>query len=52
MPLVLTLSRTYDLTIYDACYLELAVRLNLPLATMDNKLKEALKATGLPLKTV
>jgi predicted nucleic acid-binding protein len=31
----------YDLTIYDACYLELANRRSLPLATLDAKLADA-----------
>jgi predicted nucleic acid-binding protein len=50
MPLVLRLSREYGLTVYDACYLELAVRLNLPIATLDNDLIEAAKSAGLELK--
>ncbi|MDR1732372.1 MAG: type II toxin-antitoxin system VapC family toxin [Synergistaceae bacterium] len=51
MPRVEALARRYDLTIYDACYLELAARLALPLATMDSKLIAALKNAGLALKT-
>ena len=51
MPLVLRLSREYGLTIYDACYLELAVRLNLPLASLDNDLVKAAKTAGIKLKT-
>ncbi len=35
------------MTIYDACYLELALRLGLPLATLDRKLMEAVgRANG------
>ena len=50
MPLILRLSREYELTVYDACYLELAVRLNLPLATLDNDLIKAAKAAKVVLK--
>ena len=50
MPLILRLSRDYRLTMYDACYLELAVRLNLPLASLDNDLIEAAKAVKVPKK--
>ena len=49
MPLALSLSRKYDLTIYDACYLELAVRFNLPMATLDHSLIKAVKAVGLQI---
>jgi predicted nucleic acid-binding protein len=44
----LRLSDRYGLTIYDACYLELAQRLNLPLATLDKELRAAASALGLP----
>ena len=50
MPLVLRLSREYELTMYDACYLELAVRLNLPLASLDNELINAAKTAKVTLK--
>jgi len=50
MPLVLSLSREYGLTVYDACYLELAVRLNLPLASLDNDLINAAKTAKVALK--
>ena len=43
------LAERYRLTLYDAAYLELAQRLNLPLATLDNELREAARALGLPL---
>jgi predicted nucleic acid-binding protein len=36
---VLSLARTFRLTLYDACYLELANRLKLPLATLDKHLR-------------
>lgn len=45
----LRLSDRHALTIYDACYLELAQRLNLPLATLDRELRIAAAALGLPL---
>lgn len=38
---ILILGRENNLSSYDAAYLELALRLNLPLATNDNRLKEA-----------
>jgi Predicted nucleic acid-binding protein, contains PIN domain len=51
MPLVLSLARRYDLTVYDACYLELAVRLDLPLATLDNKLLSAAQQADVAVKS-
>jgi predicted nucleic acid-binding protein len=45
---LMTLSRTRGLTVYDAAYLELAVRRQLPLATLDRKLRDAAKAEGIP----
>jgi len=36
----------YKLTFYDACYLELATRMTLPLATLDDDLQAAAKAEG------
>lgn len=45
----LRLSDRYALTIYDACYLELAQRRNLPLATRDQELRVAGSALGLSL---
>jgi predicted nucleic acid-binding protein len=50
IPLVSSLARAYDLTIYDACYLELSVRLNLPLSTLDKQLLGALDKTEVLLK--
>ena len=52
IPRVMELACKYDLTIYDSSYMELAVRLGLPLATMDNKLIEAAKTLGLLLENV
>lgn len=40
------LAQTHGLTIYDALYLELALRLNLPLATFDRELRRAAEAEG------
>lgn len=40
---------THGLTSYDAAYLELAIRKNLPLATLDGKLIKTCKAIGHPL---
>lgn len=40
----LALAQTHRLTIYDAAYLELAMRKNLPLATMDAALAKAAKS--------
>ncbi len=39
----LTLARAYDISSYDASYLELAIREGLPLATLDKKLIKAAK---------
>ncbi len=43
------LARQYQLTIYDAAYLDLAMRNHLPLATLDRALKAAALAAGVPL---
>ena len=45
----LALARSEGLTLYDAAYLELAMRKGIPLATLDNKLKAAAAAIGVPL---
>ncbi|MBI4968799.1 MAG: type II toxin-antitoxin system VapC family toxin [Rhodospirillales bacterium] len=45
---LLDLARQYDLTAYDAAYLDLAQCMALPLATLDNKLEAAAKAAKLP----
>ena len=42
-------ARTYQLTAYDAVYLELARREGLPLATLDNRLKAAAEKAGVEL---
>jgi predicted nucleic acid-binding protein len=46
---ILPLARQSRLTQYDASYLELALRLSLPLATLDVQLQRAAKDAGLPL---
>lgn len=40
------LARAHNLTVYDAAYLELALRRGLPLATLDDPLKAAAAAVG------
>jgi predicted nucleic acid-binding protein len=44
-----TLAERYLLTGYDAAYLELALRQNLPLATLDQELITAARAAGVRL---
>ena len=43
-----TLARTHRLSFYDATYLKLAMRRDIPLATLDNALDRAATAEGLP----
>lgn len=43
---ILSLALRYDLTSYDAAYLELALRLQLPVATQDAALMDAARAAG------
>ena len=45
----LNLAERFRLTLYDACYLELAQRRELPLATLDKDLRKAAKALDIPL---
>ena len=40
------IAERYNLSLYDACYLELSLRCNSPLATFDNNLKQAAKLAG------
>lgn len=42
----LALAEGHRLTVYDAAYLELALRRRLPLATLDKELREAAGACG------
>jgi predicted nucleic acid-binding protein len=44
-----TLAEAHGLTAYDAAYLELALRLGLPLATLDKALADAARILGAPL---
>jgi predicted nucleic acid-binding protein len=46
---VLELARQYRLSVYDAAYLELAVRLGLPLASLDHGLRKAAETAGVAL---
>ena len=46
---VLPVARRYGLTVYDACYLELAVRRRAPLATQDKRLVRAARGAAVPL---
>jgi len=46
---ILALARQHGLTVYDAAYLELALRRALPLATLDNDLRRAARRAGIPL---
>lgn len=43
------LAREYGLTSYDAAFLELAMRLGLPLATMDRQLTDAAEKAGVAI---
>jgi predicted nucleic acid-binding protein len=44
---VLPLAREYDLSAYDAAYLDVAVRHEIPLATLDVALQKACAAAGI-----
>jgi predicted nucleic acid-binding protein len=46
---VFRLARAHRLTVYDAIYLELAIRRELPLATRDKDLRKAALSAGVPL---
>jgi predicted nucleic acid-binding protein len=46
---VIQVATNHNLTIYDAAYLELAQRIGLPLATLDDDLRKAARAKGAPL---
>jgi predicted nucleic acid-binding protein len=43
------MAREYKLSAYDACYLELAQRTGLPIATLDHALQAAARKCGVPL---
>ena len=46
---IVALALRHGLTAYDACYVELAHRRQLPLATLDAKLRNACSALGIPV---
>jgi hypothetical protein len=46
---ILTTARIYELTAYDAAYLELAARHGVALATQDERLQAAAAQAGIPL---
>ena len=46
---VMSLADTHRLTAYDAAYLELVLRLGVPLATLDEDLRTAARAAGVQL---
>ena len=46
---VIPIADQYELSVYDAMYLELALRFGLPLATLDRRLNAAGKEAGLEL---
>lgn len=48
---ILNLARSHKLTAYDAAYLELAMRLGVPLAARDDALEKAAAAVGVTLFT-
>lgn len=43
---ILHLARQYDLSIYDAAYLAVAVRLGAPLATLDRRMAQSARDAG------
>lgn len=49
---IFALATMRGLTVYDASYLELALNLSLPLATVDQKLRQAAEALDVPVLPV
>ncbi len=49
---VLTLADEHGLSVYDAMYLELALRMQLPLATLDRRLAAVAIAAGIEVPTL
>ena len=49
LPAILDLGRSLGVTSYDAAYLELAIRVGLPLATLDRQMRRAARTAGVPL---
>jgi predicted nucleic acid-binding protein len=45
----LVIAERYSLTVYDASYLEIAVRRKIPLATLDRELRMAAKNDGVQI---
>jgi predicted nucleic acid-binding protein len=43
------IAREHSLSSYDACYVEIALRLGLPLASLDRELITAARNSGIPL---
>jgi len=48
---VMALAHDQGLSVYDACYLDLAMREGLPLATLDRQLSNAARRCSVPLLT-
>lgn len=46
---LIDLAREFDLSVYDAAYLSLAIEANLPLAALDNRLERAARQAGVDL---
>ena len=46
---LLDFARRFNLTVYDAAYLEVAFRRSLPLATLDHRLRKAADAIGIEI---
>ena len=46
---VIDLARRYELSVYDAAYLDLALRLGAPLATLDTRLRDVAGKAGVSL---
>jgi predicted nucleic acid-binding protein len=46
-PQVIELARAHDLSAYDASYLQIAVALNVPLATLDQRLGKVADRLGI-----
>lgn len=44
---VLSLARRFNLTVYDSAYLEVALRLGMPLATLDRRMSQVAQAIGI-----
>jgi predicted nucleic acid-binding protein len=51
LPSLLALARAHRISVYDASYLDLALRMGAPLATLDAALAAAARASGVELVT-